>query len=261
MKRWLYARAGLLAYGLRLHRLILRERGVIVVFHRIDDSLKGNPISVTRIEFAAYLDFFARYFDVVPLHELLERLESGRPLDGRLAITFDDGYLDNHEIAAPELERRRLPATFFITTGFIETDTVPPWDAARGIKSRWMNWSQVRDLQIRGFDIGAHTVTHPDLGREPPETTRREADESRRELEARLGRPIPDFCFPFGGRDNLTEVNRQVIRSLGFRSCLSCYGGTVRRGDDPLELRRAPISPWHRRPMQWGMEALLDRTG
>jgi peptidoglycan/xylan/chitin deacetylase (PgdA/CDA1 family) len=260
MKRRVYAGAGAMAFRLGLHHLLLRRRATIAVFHRIDDALAGNPISVTRREFSDYLDFFATYFQVVSLSQLLERLVAGRPLGGLLAITFDDGYRDNHEIAAPELERRGFPATFFITTGFIETDLVPPWDANLGVRSRWMSWSQVRDLHARGFEIGAHTVTHPDLGRAPPETARGEADAGRLELETRLGAPVPDFCFPFGGRLNLTDANRDAIRGLGFRSCLSCFGGTVRGGDDPLALRRAPISPWHHRPSQWGLEVLLDRT-
>ncbi len=260
MKRRVLAGAGALAFRSGLHHLLLRRRAPIAVFHRIDDALAGNPISVTRGEFSAYLDFFTAHFRVVPLAELIERLAGGRSLAGLLAITFDDGYRDNHELAAPELERRGLPATFFITTGFIDTNQVPPWDAERGIRSRWMTWSQVRDLHALGFGIGAHTVTHADLGRATPETARREVEESRRVLEARLGAPVPDFCYPFGGRQHLTEANREVIRSLGVRSCLGCYGGTVRPGDDPLVLRRAPISPWHWSPTHWGLEVLFDRT-
>jgi peptidoglycan/xylan/chitin deacetylase (PgdA/CDA1 family) len=261
VKRRLYSVAGGLAYGVGMHRILLRERAVIAVFHRIDDDLKGNPITVTRGEFGTYLDFFSRYFHVVPLRELVDRLTLGRPLGNLLAITFDDGYRDNHEIAALELERRGLPATFFITTGFVGTDLVPPWDAKLGIRSRWMTWDQVRDLHARGFGIGAHTVTHPDFGVAPPEHARREADEGRRELESRVHASVLDFCLPFGGRANVTETNRQVVRELGFKSCMSCYGGTVRPGDDPFSLRRAPISPWHRGPGQWGLEALVDRAG
>lgn len=260
MKRRLYAAAGRLAYGLRLPALLMRERGVIAVFHRIDDRLRGNPISVTRSEFSAYLDFFAAHFQVVSLDALLSRLAAGQPAGGLLAITFDDGYRDNHALAAPELERRGLPATFFITTGFIETELVPLWDAAAGIRSQWMSWSQVQDLHARGFGIGAHTVTHPDLGTASAETAEREAGESRRELEARLGAPVRDFCTPFGGRRNLSEANREVVRRLGFRSCLSCFGGTVRPGEDLLALRRAPVSPWHVAPSQWGLEVLFDRS-
>ena len=45
-----------------------------------------------------------------------------------MSITFDDGYRDNHEIAAPILKDLGLHSTFFITSGYIESNVVPFWD-------------------------------------------------------------------------------------------------------------------------------------
>lgn len=250
---------GRVLFGLRLHRLLMGPQGVIVLFHRVDDELKGNPISCTSDEFRQFAGFFRRYFEVVSLEDFLDQVEEGESLAGKVAITFDDGYLDNHRTAAPILEELGLPACFFITTGFIGTERVPWWDEELGIRSRWMSWSDVSDLAQRGFELGAHTVNHPDLGKLEGEAAVAEIQDSREALERRTGQSIPCFSYPFGRRDQITEWNRDAVRKLGFRCCLSAYGGVVEPGSDPFRLRRWPISPWYLSPYQLGWEIVMRR--
>jgi peptidoglycan/xylan/chitin deacetylase (PgdA/CDA1 family) len=73
------------------------------------------------------LRFLRRYTNVMDLREALAALASGRPLPPRaVAITFDDGYRDQLELAVPMLERLGLPATFFLIPGVLSR-TVRPW--------------------------------------------------------------------------------------------------------------------------------------
>lgn len=258
-KRRLKHVLGRMIFGLGSHRRLLGNRGVIVAFHRVDDELAGNPISCTSDEFSEFCRFFRRYFQVVTLESFLDDLEQGQPLGGKLVITFDDGYRDNYLTAAPILERLGLPACFFITTGFVGTNKVPWWDEEWGIQSRWMSWAEVRELAQRGFELGAHTVNHPDLSEvEGPEAVE-DIQESRNRLEKEVGKPIPFFAYPFGRPNQITEKNREVVRQLGFRCCLSGHGGTVGSDADPFRLLRTPISPWHLSPYQFGFEILLER--
>lgn len=60
------------------------------------------------------------WFNVVALGEGIERLYAGCIGARALAITFDDGYADNEELAAPILQRLGLTATFFVSTGFLD---------------------------------------------------------------------------------------------------------------------------------------------
>ncbi len=256
MKRFGYSLAGRATFGLGLGRRLLGEQAVISVFHRVDDALAGNPISVTRAQFAGYLQFFAGHFDVIPLGDLLDRLKDGRSIAGAMVITFDDGYLDNYENAAPALARFGLPACFFLTSGYIGSTTVPRWDRDWGVTSRWMDWDQVRSLHRGGHEIGAHTVNHPNLGEVGTEEARSEMIESRTAIERAIGAPVPFFCYPFGGAHQLTEANRDVARQVGFACCLAAHGGTVRPGDDPFRLLRFPVSTWHRDPYHYGLQAL-----
>lgn len=76
-------------------------------------------------EFDRQLQYLAENFDVVPMSEAARRLAEGRPFERPTAcITFDDGYKNNFTLAAPILCRRRLPATFYLATGFIGTDEI-----------------------------------------------------------------------------------------------------------------------------------------
>jgi peptidoglycan/xylan/chitin deacetylase (PgdA/CDA1 family) len=210
--------------------------------------------------FEAYCRFFKRHFRVVSLRDLVQKLERGEKLNRELAITFDDGYRDNFENAAPVLEKYGLPATFFVVTQWMGSDVVPWWDQKKGVRHPWMTWDQVRSLHQRGFDLGAHTRTHADLGT----VSEREANEeilgARRELEKHLKAPVELFAYPYGGPGNLADANRLLVRGAGFRCCCSCFGGLIAPGTDPFHLRRVPISSREPSPHQFGFAVALGRS-
>jgi len=93
----------------------------VVLFHRVlaaPDPL--FPDDIDRRRFEAICDWLASWFNVLPLDEALQRALDGRLPERALAITFDDGYADNHDLALPILRARGLTATFFIATGFLD---------------------------------------------------------------------------------------------------------------------------------------------
>jgi len=248
---------GLALFRSGLYRRLLRRAAIVAVFHRVDDRYPDNPVTCTSQDFAEYCDFFARYFTVVPLSALVRRLAENRDVAGMLAITFDDGYLDNREVAAPILKERRLPATFFVATDFIGSSQVPWWDAEAEIPSRWMSWEDVRHLAADGFEIGSHTVHHADLGKVRGDEAFRELSDSKRRLETELHRDVTLFAYPYGGRDHLDEANRPLVREVGYACCVSAFGGSVPSGTDPFRMRRTPVSPWYLTPYQFGFETVL----
>jgi peptidoglycan/xylan/chitin deacetylase (PgdA/CDA1 family) len=258
MKRAIKTVAGRLLYRSSAYRLHWPDRALVVVFHRVNDRYPGDPITVTRQAFTSFLDFFARYFRVVSLSELLAKLARSADVSRHLAITFDDGYLDNWSVAAPELAARGLPACFFITTGFVGSTRDAWWDAARGVRSEWMTWDQIRALHSAGFELGAHTISHVNLGASDPATARREIMGSKTQLEAETDSAVRHFAYPFGGPEHLGADQRQMVKDAGFASCVSAYGGRVRQGDDPYRLRRLGINSWFRSPYQFGIECLSD---
>jgi peptidoglycan/xylan/chitin deacetylase (PgdA/CDA1 family) len=249
--------AGWIMFRSGLYRRLRRDEAIIVLFHRVSDKYPNDTLTYTSREFEAFVRFFGRFFDVIPLTELLGHLENGGELRGRLAITFDDGYRGNATIAAPILERYGQRACFLVTTEFIGTDYVPWWDAEKRIQTQWMTWDQVRSLRAAGHDIGSHTQTHLDLGIIAKEDARREIGGGISRLDAELGEHSGLFAYPFGGRKNMSEANQSIVNQLGLRCCLSAHGGSVRPGDDPLRLNRIAISDWFLSPYQFGFELVV----
>jgi peptidoglycan/xylan/chitin deacetylase (PgdA/CDA1 family) len=246
--------AGWIIFRTGLYRRLRRDEAVIVLFHRVDNAYTNDPLTYSTRNFENFVRFFGRFFEVVPLSVLLELLEAGADLTGRLAITLDDGYKGNATNAAPLLERHGERACFFVTTQYVGTDYVPFWDAEKKIQSRWMTWDEVRSLRTRGHDVGSHTETHADLGVISKDDARREIAGGSSRLDSELGEHSGLFAYPFGGRKNMSEENQSVLKELGLRCSLSAYGGTVRAGDDPLRLKRITISDWFVSPYQFGFE-------
>jgi peptidoglycan/xylan/chitin deacetylase (PgdA/CDA1 family) len=247
-------------FASHLDAVLLRNAAVIVAFHRIQQADRSDSLSIDADTFERHCRFYRRYFRVVPLRELVYQIAHGQPIDRHLAITFDDGYRDNFENARPVLEKLSLPATFFVVTEWMGTDVVPWWDHVRGVRHPWMTWDEVRALHHSGFEIGAHTRSHADLGKVSLANARDEVLGARLELERRLGARVESFAYPYGGRKHVTEASRDVIRGAGFRCCCSSFGGINPAGTDPFFLKRVPVSPWHRSPHQFGFEVATGRS-
>jgi peptidoglycan/xylan/chitin deacetylase (PgdA/CDA1 family) len=120
--------------GSRLNRLLARTgtwQGLLVLnYHRIGTA-SGSPFdhalwSATRDDFARQVCWVAERFPVVGPAQLDDVL-SGRVRRG-VMFSFDDGYRDNFTEAFPVLQEHGVPATFFISTGFIDRPWVPWWD-------------------------------------------------------------------------------------------------------------------------------------
>jgi len=107
----------------RARRALDGHAAAILMYHRILPRAEAAArdvepgMVVTPETFARQLDWLQQGFRVLPLADVVACLESGRSLPpGAVAITFDDGWLDNHVHALPALARRGLPATIFLVT-------------------------------------------------------------------------------------------------------------------------------------------------
>jgi peptidoglycan/xylan/chitin deacetylase (PgdA/CDA1 family) len=99
----------------------LSKRLLIINYHRVlsePEPLRENEI--TAADFAMQIAVLARFFHVMPLSYAVTALREGTIPRRAIAITFDDGYADNVTVALPLLLRAGVPATFFITTGFLD---------------------------------------------------------------------------------------------------------------------------------------------
>jgi len=102
----------------------LRRRAVpsfqILTFHRVSSAFDSFFPGLKVEVFARQMEYLATRYSVVDLASLLSQLDRGDSIPrNAVALTFDDGYRDNYEIAFPVLRRLGLPATIFLTTDFV----------------------------------------------------------------------------------------------------------------------------------------------
>lgn len=98
-----------------------KARLSVLIFHRVlcePDPLFPEELDAAR--FDAVCGWVRSWFNVLPLDEAARRLAQGTLPARAMAITFDDGYADNQQVAAPILRRYGLSATFFVATGFLD---------------------------------------------------------------------------------------------------------------------------------------------
>lgn len=111
-----------------LTRHILPE-AVILLYHRIAEGIADSQkLCVSPNHFAKHLDILQDCYHPISLNELEKRLVCGLLPRRGVVVTFDDGYADNLLNAKPLLEARGIPATIFITTGFVGLDHEFWWD-------------------------------------------------------------------------------------------------------------------------------------
>jgi len=135
--------------------------GVLILnYHRIGNwhhsLLDRNLWSATDEDFDAQIRMIAENFDVVSLADFETILPNGR--GRRVMITFDDGYRDNYSNAYPILKSHGIPATFFITTGFLDNAQLPWWD-----EIAWMvRSSPLKALEPNRWTTASVSFDEPD---------------------------------------------------------------------------------------------------
>ena len=226
-----------------------------LLFHRVTNKIPEDGITISTERFRAIIRSVAQHYNPMSLSKLVDHLERGETWPPRtVVVTFDDGYRDNYEFAAPILAEYNVPTTFFLTTDAIGSEDVMPWDECLPRHVPWMDWHQVRELHAQGFEIGSHTLTHPDLGQLRGPQARAEIADSKSKLEDALGAAAAHFAYPFGGKKNFCEENRELVRRAGYRSCSSAYGGFITPKSDAFDLQRIGVNNWVSHPSDLDFE-------
>jgi peptidoglycan/xylan/chitin deacetylase (PgdA/CDA1 family) len=208
----------------------------ILVYHSVSD----DPHPYIR-RFAVSPRTFARQLDAIrdaDMHPLtvsdFVALRTANELPPRpVVVTFDDGWKDTATAALTELSQRSIPATLYVTTGFLRGRARQTrMDAP---SSEALHWDDLVPLAAAGIELGAHTVTHPALDAVPLAVARREVLGSRQMLEDHLGMTVPSFAYPHGY--NSASV-RSIVAEAGFDSACVVGNALSSERDSPLRLAR-----------------------
>lgn len=223
--------------AVRAARALRRRRSVVLCYHGVAPSRAALDPHLLRVEparFAAQVDvLIAAGFEFVTVAELVARAGGGRPPNGLVALSFDDGMDDNHAVALPLLRARGIRATVYVVSGLVGSPN--PWIDPRS-GARMMTDAELLDLVAAGFEIGAHTVSHPDLSTMGFDACLSEMRRSRAALEQLTGRPVTTFAYPFCryGDDAL-----RAAQAAGFTAAVTCEGRGAWR---PFELQRTMVT-------------------
>jgi peptidoglycan/xylan/chitin deacetylase (PgdA/CDA1 family) len=161
-----------------------------------------------RARFAKHLDVLQRVAAPVSA----DVRQTLAPSQWHVAITFDDGLASFVENALPELELRGIPSTVFVVADRL--GTVPNWTSYTGAMpdERMLNADELRSLPASVI-VGSHGASHEKLTLLSEPNARREIAESRRQLEAILGRSVTLFSYPYGA---FSEHLNVCCREAGY---------------------------------------------
>lgn len=183
-----------------------RSRDAIVLCYHGISSEWDSALAVTPERLAAQLGHMAHQgYRGVTFEEAVLGTEPGR----FVAVTFDDGYRSVFDLAPPILERFGMPGTVFLPTAYVDGERPMSWpeiDIWIGTPHEHellpMSWEQARSLAQAGWEIGAHSVSHPHLTELGDERLAAELLDSRLHCERMMGTACRTFAYPYGDHDD-----------------------------------------------------------
>jgi len=105
------------------------KRALVLMYHRVHTPLSDPwDLSVSPENFERQVKFLKKNYPIISTGELVRQLQKRNIQKNSIAITFDDGYLDNFKTARPILEEHSVPATFFIANGYLGNRQSFWWD-------------------------------------------------------------------------------------------------------------------------------------
>jgi len=205
--------------------------GFLVLNYHSTPSQKNNYYGDIQI-FKKQVRYFSRHFKIIKTEEMIEKINRKIELNGiEMAITFDDGFLDNYN-AYLYLKKISIPATFFVIINFIE----------KGLPEKYfMKWQHIEEISSNElFSIGSHTVSHPFLDKLEDAEIEKELRESKKIIEEHVNRRIETIAYPYG------KYNTKVVelaKKVGYKGGFTTERKLNNINTNPYKLGRFVINP------------------
>jgi peptidoglycan/xylan/chitin deacetylase (PgdA/CDA1 family) len=208
----------------------------VLLYHSVctDPAPLMREWSTTPARFRDHLAMFRREgFEALTVSDYAARLRSSSPqLDQVVVITFDDGFADFEESAAPALVEAGMPSTLYISTAYVgETSS---WLGPDG-EQKMLTWAAITELPSFGVEIGAHAHHHVALDEIDRAVAQVEIVQSKNMLEHALGTPIESFAYPHGYHGRAVQ---QMVHLAGFTNACGVKHALSGRGDDLFGIAR-----------------------
>jgi peptidoglycan/xylan/chitin deacetylase (PgdA/CDA1 family) len=209
-----------------------------VLCYHIVEAPAAPRMHIDRETFRQHLRYLEMTgYNVIPLQHLYEFVTGQRPSipKNAVVITIDDGWRSTYTEAWPELKKRNFPFTVFVYPDII------------GKTANALTWTQIKEMSDDGVDIQSHALTHPFLTKRRHRSMsedryaawlRRELAESRRILEKQTGKAVQFIAYPYGDYDDRVA---NAAEKAGYTAALTCDFGPVKKGSNPLKMKRFVI--------------------
>ena len=181
------------------------------MYHSVIDTNQSHkrtaPYTISLQNFRAQMEYLVHeQIRTIAIRDLLDASEGGLSSgQNTIALTFDDGYVDNYHLILPILKEFNLIATFFVIAGRVDTPG-------------YLSWAQLHQLLRDGMDIQSHTMNHLALSTLSSHAALYELVESKRRLEQELRKQILFISFPHGSYD---ERILKLVKRAGYRGALN----------------------------------------
>ncbi len=215
----------------------------ILMYHKVGEpvfSKRDTFLNVSAENFAKQmrlmkrLGYTARTFGAV-----MEAWTRQKPLPSKtFVITFDDGYVNVGDFAAPILQEMGFPATVFAVSQAVGKTN--DWDeGTKNVVIPLMDWERLRELQALGWEIAGHTAHHPHLDALNDAEAFEEIARGKAEMEAELQTEAKTFCYPFG---HLNAQTPELVKRAGFLGACTTQRGIAKPQDNPFLLSRVKVA-------------------
>ena len=227
---WWYTKADMNKTRIMMYHMISRQQ----------NKGKKSGLRVSPEMFERQLKYFKdNGWKFIKMSELQDYKNENKVV----AITFDDGYLDNYTQALPLLKKYEACATLYLVIDRHQND----WSVKKNPKHNsgvLANEEKLSDDHIKEmldsgvFELGGHTITHPYLPNTSTEDKKYEMIECKNILEATFNAKVSSFAYPFGIY-NAEDV--EIIKASNFESAVTTDEG-VANANRPFELKRIKAS-------------------
>ncbi len=205
----------------------------VLMYHGVGPAQEGWPKSLLMEPelFEAHLKYLKEQgYTIVSVEQLAHRLEKNESVDKYVALSFDDGYKNNHDIVLPLLKKYEAKGSFFVINNKLGHPD-------------HMSEADIKEMIANGMELGSHTYSHGPLAKIDPKYLVWEFDTSRYWLKKKFdGYIVRTLAYPNG------SYNARVIadaRKYGFYRALTGHIGlntaeTYKRA--PMEMYRVTVA-------------------
>ena len=207
----------------------------VLMYHYVDKEPPpagpyADGLTVRTPDFIKELEYLAENgHHTVTLADVYLAMAGVRELPAKpVALTFDDGGLDNYDVAFPLLKEYGCKATFFVITERIGMDGQ-------------MDWDQLREMVAAGMSVQSHTVSHPGLPGISDARLQSELVDSRSVISEGVGEPGYALSYPSGAYD---ERVIEAAKAAGYVMAVATDHGVEVSPVAPFEITRLRVQPF-----------------